>query len=763
MCLVVTAWCQGIGSVVETRVGRERVLAIEDSFGYEPLKDMHFSSFLKDNFGNKIGTGGEILYLFVCKKDCSTDSQFPVGENYLMQDMGNGDYEYVYQPQEEGELKFTILQMHQGNIKAEYSNSLDPSEVYGVSNMTSMSYNWGSGPLWGSKLNNVAITMEVYLKIPATDNYTLKVNVDDVLTLYLDNDMLFTTQYPTVTTWTPLRLEGNRLYYLKMIFQENVGPAQFSVKWSSSTISEQVISSNLLLYPAVIQEIQGTIKCLDGYLFDSFQGCLHICGDGIRTSEEACDDKNHEDGDGCAKDCSIIEQNYTCKFSQSEQRDICKHQERVSDKIQEINTVTTSINCIIGICVVSNLISSLFFTGSSQSMFSPINLLQLMFLFPLLRVYLPVTVLQFYEELEWSSFSFGFLTLQDRPFLKDALTQFSESETDDILNLVGISYKSSLLNLLSPISTFLMLLIPHILIISLYCCCRSTKRCEKVQKIIKKLYYFLTFKLYIRSGIQLIIFASISTLTEVQRFDYSCTVTVVSLLLAFIFLFCILALILTNALVWLAERNKDEDSGTLYLAEYFSGLSHTNMAKLYTLADLIRKFSILLTLIFLKEWNIFVRVGVICAIQSLFTIYLILFRPFELTRDNLKELLIEIMIFIYTVLFIFMAKKQSWEQIIAKLYVYFVVANIAITTIISAFCLCKDFIQKLKFPKRAENKVTNIDLPKKTQKVADESRISKISNDKFLRQNQSSKFYRQSNLYKIRNEINSIQPHLNSE
>lgn len=89
------------------------------------------------------------ISLFV-NKDCSADSQFPVGENHFMQDMGNGNYEYVYKPQEEGELRFTILHMHQGNIKAEYSNTLDSSEIYGVSNMTSMSYNWGGGSLWVS-------------------------------------------------------------------------------------------------------------------------------------------------------------------------------------------------------------------------------------------------------------------------------------------------------------------------------------------------------------------------------------------------------------------------------------------------------------------------------------------------------------------------------------------------------------------------------------------------------------------------------------
>ncbi len=37
-----------------------------------------------------------------------------------------------------------------------------------------------------------------------------------------------------------------------------------------------------------------------------------VCGDGERTSEEACDDGNTTDGDGCAGDCSAVEENYAC-------------------------------------------------------------------------------------------------------------------------------------------------------------------------------------------------------------------------------------------------------------------------------------------------------------------------------------------------------------------------------------------------------------------------------------------------------------------
>lgn len=42
------------------------------------------------------------------------------------------------------------------------------------------------------------------------------------------------------------------------------------------------------------------IKCISDYGFYEFgNDCLSICGDGIKTDFEECDDNNTLDGDGC--------------------------------------------------------------------------------------------------------------------------------------------------------------------------------------------------------------------------------------------------------------------------------------------------------------------------------------------------------------------------------------------------------------------------------------------------------------------------------
>jgi cysteine-rich repeat protein len=44
----------------------------------------------------------------------------------------------------------------------------------------------------------------------------------------------------------------------------------------------------------------------------AFVPVVHVCGDGIRTTAEACDDNNTLSGDGCAADCSFIEDGWRC-------------------------------------------------------------------------------------------------------------------------------------------------------------------------------------------------------------------------------------------------------------------------------------------------------------------------------------------------------------------------------------------------------------------------------------------------------------------
>lgn len=50
--------------------------------------------------------------------------------------------------------------------------------------------------------------------------------------------------------------------------------------------------------------------------------CITICGDGIQTFDEECDDGNSQDGDGCSGECQI-EDGWKCITGSAITGDFC--------------------------------------------------------------------------------------------------------------------------------------------------------------------------------------------------------------------------------------------------------------------------------------------------------------------------------------------------------------------------------------------------------------------------------------------------------
>jgi cysteine-rich repeat protein len=60
-----------------------------------------------------------------------------------------------------------------------------------------------------------------------------------------------------------------------------------------------------------------TVECGYWCTVDEPNECSTACGDSIVAGDEKCDDGNSGDGDGCSADCSVIEDGYSCSSSGS--------------------------------------------------------------------------------------------------------------------------------------------------------------------------------------------------------------------------------------------------------------------------------------------------------------------------------------------------------------------------------------------------------------------------------------------------------------
>jgi hypothetical protein len=108
-----------------------------------------------------------------------------------------------------------------------------------------------------------------------------------------------------------------------------------------------------------------------------------------------------------------------------------------------------------------NALTIVLSAGSSQSLFSATNQLQLMLLLPLFRVYMPKPIFDFYKELSWTLMSFDFLKVDIWPGIKIVSKSFSKEQSDPYLNLIGISDCSSIMNIMQFMFLFAILFLLH--------------------------------------------------------------------------------------------------------------------------------------------------------------------------------------------------------------------------------------------------------------------------------------------------------------
>ena len=219
-----------------------------------------------------------------------------------------------------------------------------------------------------------------------------------------------------------------------------------------------------------------TALCPRGYAVNNLINSnkwTEIWGDGIKVGNEAWDDSNTISGDGWKSDWSAIDDNFICFGGTSNSPDKCKmciggipNNSKTDwdlvDTISDSAIISFSTSFIILIASIITAVSLVTIgSGSSSGIFSGINQMQLLLLIPLFRIYLPIEILQFYCQLNWTLFSFSFMNLDSIPSFNFISSYFGGEQTDDNLYTIGVVDKSILVNMLSPFILFVLTAIAY--------------------------------------------------------------------------------------------------------------------------------------------------------------------------------------------------------------------------------------------------------------------------------------------------------------
>ncbi|CAI2386932.1 unnamed protein product [Moneuplotes crassus] len=517
------------------------------------------------------------------------------------------------------------------------------------------------------------------------------------------------------------------------------------------------------------------VPCENGYSHkpESPNECTPVCGDGFRVTEEACDDNNTVSGDGCSADCSLIEDQHICVTNQTLSKDVCtlcsdlqtpnsnktKCDAKSVDPLGVMTPTTTSAvaTSVMATSVASSSATILVSAGSSQSVFSAVNQFQLLLLFPLLRLHLPELVVNFYGDLNWSMGSVEFISLDDIPYANELWSPLSAEQTDEILNIVGIQNKSTFINILSVFCILVIVVAFHLLFLVLYLITRKQDSDNKLASWIEKKYKNFVFNVYIRMILETMMIGSISCLTEIKASDTSTVPNIVSLAISCMLIVLYIFIILFNFVVWTVNKNKEQDQISHRFSEFFDGVRHTKYARLYLLCDSVRKIA-LVSMLILTTWaSDLARIVSFIVIQCAFFAYIFIVKPFDMTRDNLREILNELMVAFYSVFFLKYRSESDWSDRESWIYIGVAIFNIMTGSVIGFTCLIIDIRSKCKnqnpLPSIPQHKIFPVNPPIPTQNT---STISKTNPSSMLQ------LYRHRR-YSCHDELDNIQPKYNPD
>ncbi|CAI2363878.1 unnamed protein product [Moneuplotes crassus] len=325
--------------------------------------------------------------------------------------------------------------------------------------------------------------------------------------------------------------------------------------------------------------------CAPGFTPDANkETCIPVCGDGILADSEACDDGNTIEGDGCAPSCDAIEVGWSCEQNNPT---ICKRDYKsvlFTDEEKAIQGSTFSfIVILVGFSIICRSINQ----PGGNSALSFMNQIQLLILFVLLEIHLPLRVINFLRSLSvilvnlnisWSFF-IAFREIID-------WFDFPQNRAD--FEMININSGSTLLNLNTLISLIIVFMIFHLSVAIFVNCNKESEKCwARLAKYIKKCF---TFKVYFVLIFETFIIMCLCSFSEIDAFTTDGSGSQKrSFAFSVICLVIILAIQLLVISVWVCATISPSDSNRMLFIELFDGLKTSKLARLQPLLFLLRR------------------------------------------------------------------------------------------------------------------------------------------------------------------------------
>ena len=360
--------------------------------------------------------------------------------------------------------------------------------------------------------------------------------------------------------------------------------------------------------------------------------CSEICGDGKRFNSRSSywDDANVVDGDGWSSKCKV-EPQFKCSGGNSTTFDVCTLLYVVSTQEAAASSTTQAA---VGVGTTLSAGTSLMTMSSPVGIFSMMNQFQMLLLIVISGVYLSDGVKATITGMGFSMLNFDFLKLEKIDIFGAFINFFSFDQTNEGLSEIGVTSGNAFINVFKLLFLVFILIIIHILTIPIMLKWRNGKKDSLIKKWGDKLFYFLTFAIYVRLILQSYLIIVLSAISEIAAFVVSDSIKITS----FIISWALLAGIILFFIIWWYQIWKAHPDITLsnqiYFIEFFNGLKNTTQSRLFPAVYMLQRIlSVVLLLAFVKL-NPRIKIAFLAIINLISTLYLLPYSPLSSLLQN---------------------------------------------------------------------------------------------------------------------------------
>ena len=392
---------------------------------------------------------------------------------------------------------------------------------------------------------------------------------------------------------------------------------------------------------------------------------------------------------------------YTCTSGDMARWQICDSGYVIADSdcevdevAEEVESAMTMSQTATGVAMAAGMAVSALTMSSPQWMWFMVNQLQLMMLLPLTGAFMPKSILDYLSGMTFVNFNFDFIPVHWIPMVNPLFEEYGYEHNNSYLKEVGVESGNTFINNFQLLLTFTMLISLHLMWSIFYKCTEKVDENKWSRKLAVKLMELFMLAIYLRTLVQSHQVLLLSSSREIYELNLTSFKFIIS------FVFAMFTFLVSNLLVllmcrqWFKARDMGNFTRQKYFLEFFNGIKENPAWRIYLFLNYGRRTFLILSVIVMKEADIYAILGVFCPIQLMYACWVCYLRPFEDAKDNVIDIMNEVFFIGFSSSLFYFNTESKWSNFASSAYMWAITANTLLITAVILIALGVQLIKK---------------------------------------------------------------------